>query len=287
MIAQRGIASAVCLLWLAVPSVGTSGQPTAAAAQQLQWPDQGQAGPFRIHADFPLEPLMPLLQELHQLSADLQQELGVGPPREWIYVFLFRHRSTYDRYVKQHFPQAPARRALFIKQRGPGMVFAYVSDKLAADLRHECTHALLHARLPMVPLWLDEGLAEYFEVPADQRASRNPHHGSVRWAVRLRSLSDIERLESLGDVDAMGRAEYRDSWAWVHFMLHGPPQFRTELQRYLQDIEQFSASRMLTYMVVFAGRLAVPLRTTVREATSRTRSSPGTSGTPRTAPPLL
>jgi hypothetical protein len=36
----------------------------------------------------------------------------------------------------------------------------------------------------------------------------------------------------------MGEAEYRESWAWAHFMLHGPAEIRQVLSDYLYDIEQ-------------------------------------------------
>jgi hypothetical protein len=34
----------------------------------------------------------------------------------------------------------------------------------------------------------------------------------------------------------MGASEYRSAWAWTHFMLHGSPEARDELARYLGDI---------------------------------------------------
>ena len=45
------------------------------------------------------------------------------------------------------------------------MVYTYWGNRIQQDLRHELTHAILHSVLKDVPLWLDEGLAEYFEVP--------------------------------------------------------------------------------------------------------------------------
>ena len=93
-----------------------------------------------------------------------------------------------------------------------------------------------HSRLPMVPLWLDEGLAEYFEVRAEQRRGENPHQRSTRWAARLYRAPDLAELESLHDVRQMGKTEYRAAWGWVHFMIHGPPAARTVLIQYLRDI---------------------------------------------------
>ena len=36
------------------------------------------------------------------------------------------------------------------------------------------THAILNASLRYVPIWLDEGLAKYFETPRGDRATQNP-----------------------------------------------------------------------------------------------------------------
>jgi hypothetical protein len=201
------------------------------------WPDERQAGQFLCHADFPLAPQQPLLDELSQLQQDLRAKLGTPPPRENMHFFLFQAKDTYQSYMKQHFPRVPYRRALFIKARGPGMVFAYQGTDFETDVRHECTHALLHAWLPNVPLWLDEGLAEYFEVARDKRANNNPHREVVETAVRTGHLPRLEELESLQSLDRMGRDEYRDAWAWVHFMLHGPREAQDELTRYLDELQ--------------------------------------------------
>jgi hypothetical protein len=117
-------------------------------------------------------------------------------------------------------------------------VYAYRHDGLDFDLRHECTHALLHASLPMVPLWLDEGLAKYFEVPASERAFNHPYFGSLRWDMRLGMIRTIDDLEQRHDLTEMGASEYRYSWAWVHFMLHGPEAAHTSLVGYLADVRR-------------------------------------------------
>jgi hypothetical protein len=46
----------------------------------------------------------------------------------------------------------------------------------------------------------------------------------------------MEQLEQLERLEEMGPAQYRDAWAWVHFMLHGPPEAREELTGALQRI---------------------------------------------------
>lgn len=200
------------------------------------WTDVRASGPFICRADFPLRGHEPLLQDLAQLQEDLVRVLGVPPAEEYIELYLFQSESDYRRYLKAFFPEVPYRRALYIKRGGPGIVLAFKSRELPTDLRHECTHALLHAVLPMVPLWLDEGLAEFFEVSPPDRAYGNPHLSKIRWNARFGLRTAITKLESKGDVADMGAAEYRDSWAWVHFMLYGPSEGHAELVRYLRDI---------------------------------------------------
>jgi hypothetical protein len=215
-------------------------QAFSAAWAANRWPDERTAGPFVCHADFSLKPYETLLSELMQLQDDVTRELGIPANRETIHVYLFAKPATYKKYLAHYFPQAPTRRALFVKERGPGMVFAYRSDELAIDIRHEGTHALLHAVLPMVPLWLDEGLAEYFEVPPEDRAYGNPHLAEIRRTLWLKGTPRLEQLEQLQRLEEMGSAQYRDAWAWVHFMLHGPPEAREELTGTLRSIAALS-----------------------------------------------
>ena len=200
------------------------------------WTDTRVAGPFVCRADFSLAGSERVLDELGQLQADLIRALGIPPAGEKIEVYLFHDKATYVHYFGHYMPGVPYRRAIFAKGRGPGRVFAYKSDQFEIDLRHECTHALLHAALADVPLWLDEGLAGYFELPAEQRASGNPHLRSVVADARRGVAPSIEALEKKRGVADMGRAEYRDSWAWTHFMLHGPAAAHEELVAYLTSL---------------------------------------------------
>jgi len=201
-----------------------------------EWVDGRVFGPFVCRAEFSLGPWQGLLAELGQLQRDLVDYLDVPPASQPIELYLFRDKRSYDRFLKRYLPKAPYRRALYIKRQGPGQVFAYRSREFQTDLRHECTHALLHSVLPVVPLWLDEGLAEYFEVPGNQREFDNPHLRTLRWNLRLGIFPKLESLEKKSKVSEMGRSEYRYSWAWVHFMLHGRREARAELVGYLADL---------------------------------------------------
>jgi hypothetical protein len=202
------------------------------------WVDTRQSGPFICQAAFSLKEYEPLLAELQELQPELMRILGVSPAPEPVYIYLFSDAKSHRRFLEENYPDVPYRPALFVKEGGMAGVYAYRHDALAVDLRHECTHALLHASLPMVPLWLDEGLAKYFEVPKEQRAFDHPYFGSLRWDMRLGMIRTVDDLERRRELAEMGAGEYRSSWAWVHFMLHGPAPAHATLVNYLTDIRR-------------------------------------------------
>jgi len=214
------------------------------------WIDVRRAGPFVCHADFKLDALGELLGELERLEDDVATTLGVEPAETEFDVYLFESKSAYREYLAEHFPDAPARRALFVQSEGRGQVYAYQQKELAIDLRHECTHALLHSALPEVPLWLDEGLAEYFEEPASTRVFEHPHLTSVRRNQWLWGIAPLDKLEQMQQVDEMGRREYRDACAWVHFLLHGPEEAQEVLVEYLGDLRSGRTKPLLSRRLI-------------------------------------
>lgn len=201
------------------------------------WTDWRVAGPFVCRADFSLDGQERLFDDLARLQQDLLRHLGVQPAETPIELYLLHDEESYRRFLSRNLPDVPYRRALYVQKAGRGMVFAYRGRELPVDLRHECTHALLHATLPLVPLWLDEGLAEYFEVAPSERVFGSPHLSRVRWSARLGMTPRLSDLEKKGTLEDMGGSEYRHAWAWVHFMLHGPSPAHEELVRFLADLQ--------------------------------------------------
>jgi hypothetical protein len=201
------------------------------------WPEVRRAEPFIYRADFPLAKVESCLQGLAGLQEECTRTLGLPRPKAPIEVYLFHDEATYRRYLQKLYPRIPFRQALYIKQNGVGRLFAYAGPQFEVDVRHEAVHALLHAALAGVPLWLDEGLATYFELPPAKRERENPYLSSVQWNLRLGLAPDLERLESLGDTAVLSKGDYRDCWAWVHFLLNGRPAAREELLGYLRNLQ--------------------------------------------------
>lgn len=198
--------------------------------------------PYVFRSDFEINRDQPLFVELAQLRDQVQKELLLPPSSTQVDVFLFESRERYERYMKENYPELPPRRAFFVAQpRTIGgvedlLVFTYWGDRIRQDLRHELTHALLHSVIKDVPLWLDEGLAEYFELPPENQGVNAGHLENLRKALTGPSRVNLARLEGLTKVEDMNPAEYRESWAWVHLMLRTKPEAKTALLSYLQQL---------------------------------------------------
>jgi hypothetical protein len=235
---MRGTVRRRFLAFLVTAVALHGGAASESSCAEPLWLDHRSHGPFQLHATFPLESLTPFFNELSSLELELQRTLALPPAGHPIDVYLFDDEDSYRTTLENLYPRVPYRRALYVQRSGQGSVYAFWQPDLAVDLRHECTHALLHANLPMVPLWLDEGLAEYFEMPESQRAFEHPHLSKLRWNLRFGMVRSIESLEACDGLDDMEGEEYRFSWAWVHFMLHGPLPAHRALVHYLHDIER-------------------------------------------------
>jgi hypothetical protein len=192
---------------------------------------------FVFLSDFELSADLPLFKDLERMRDQVFKELELPASNTIIYVYLFQDRERYERFMKFRYPDLPERRAFFVAQpRSVGgaddlLVYTFWGERVQQDLRHELTHALLHSVLKDVPLWLDEGLAEYYEQPAEWQGINYRH---LEYLQRQSFRPDLARLEQLSQVQDMKPPEYRESWAWVHFMLAGNDQGKEVLLGYLQ-----------------------------------------------------
>jgi hypothetical protein len=204
-------------------------------------------GPYAFHTDFPLDVSDPLYRELEDLPEQIENELQITTGQSLIQVFLFEDEETYHAFLRAKDPKLPLRSAYFFAEpvrgysSGPDLqVYTWYSPRLKTDLRHELTHALLHGALKAVPIWLDEGLAGFFEQPTANNGVNPLHLDALRSpesSTRPSSfLADLARLEKLKEVGQMGRAEYQEAWAWVHYMLRGEAVARKVFLEHLKSL---------------------------------------------------
>jgi hypothetical protein len=196
-----------------------------------------RVGQLVFHTDFELAPDHRLVRELVEERDYICATLGIPSTKEPIKVYLFRDADRYREYLFRTFPTVPSRRAFFMETDTQLAVYAHWSDRVAEDLRHEVAHGYLHAVMPGLPLWLDEGLAEYFEVPRGLDGLNQFHVDLLSdMAVHNGWQPDLKRLEKLTDSAQLEQRDYAESWSWVYFMLHSPPDRRAILTDYLADL---------------------------------------------------
>ena len=117
-----------------------------------------------------------------------------------------------------------------------------VTDRLVAVLHHEFVHAALHDAAPtlVVPAWLNEGIAEWFEARALGKRQLAAEEKS--W---LRDRAEEGQLYSLAELStpnlghlepAAARAAYLQSYAFVDFLVrrHGERRLREALADFLR-----------------------------------------------------
>ena len=222
-------ALAAAVLLLAGGCAGSGGKDWAdSGLAPLAGPPRPSAHSVRVEnlvlkSDTPLAKADPLVADLARLRADVTAALDLPESARDVTVYLFADGAAYRAYLDYAHPGLPDRRAFFVGT-GPALhVYTYLGDRGAADvgedLRHEAVHGLLHAALPGVPLWLDEGLAEYFETPTPGEPNGD-YPALLARGVTGGWRPDLERLEGLTDFAALTRRDYAESWAWVHLCMH-------------------------------------------------------------------
>jgi len=195
--------------------------------------------PLVVHSDFPLSKDDRLVAELAAGRGNLEKMLDLSIPKETIHIYLFEHPDQFREYRRLYHPDFPDRRAFFFPTKTHLVVFAQWGDHVAEDLRHEVTHGYLHAAVPNLPLWLDEGLAKYCEAPRGRHGINRPYlEQLVRRITQTTWRPNLPRLEQWDPTQDMSQQDYAESWAWVHLLLESGPECQGVLREYLKAIRR-------------------------------------------------
>jgi hypothetical protein len=129
----------------------------------------------------------------------------------------------------------------------------YESEELWQVLAHEGFHQFLGYELgPVVPIWLNEGLAQYFET--SYIANGRLHTGGIpeiklqvaQYLMRSRKAPALSELLTMDRATfyADGQVNYPMGWALVYYLLNrDAASFKnSQFRRYLQDLKMNSDS---------------------------------------------
>jgi hypothetical protein len=194
-----------------------------------------------VHSDFAVAAHHRLFEELTSQRNDLYCRLLPTSPRsdESIHVYLFENADRFEGFIRTYYPTFPDRRAFFVETDNELAIYVRWGDRMGEDLRHEVTHAYLHAVVPNMPQWLDEGIAKYYEVPRSQGGVNRPLLD--RTIARLDHehwQPDLQRLERFPADYNMTQDDYAEAWAWAHFLMESGPQTLDALRTYLAELRR-------------------------------------------------
>lgn len=229
---DRGAAASRLATVVAVIAAGAVLTDSAAALEPLVEYDWGVV---RCRSEFLIGDPERLGSDLEQLTDSLAQTLELTSDRA-ILIQLYSSRRRYIAEVSAITPDAARQRGVFVERDLGNGVYSFQQRDLPEILRHETTHAVLHDALPYVPLWLDEGLASYFEADVEDRRNSHPFHRRIQWSLRLGWRPDLEQLEVVRRHTDLDVGDYRHAWAWVHFLLNESDESRAVLVEYLKQI---------------------------------------------------
>lgn len=188
-----------------------------------------------VHSDFHVPKRHRLLDELVARRNDIGNLFQLPLSDEPIHVYLFEDRERYDAYLKAKHPTFPDRRAFFVKTDTELKVYAFWGERVAEDLRHEVTHGYLHSTIPNLPLWLDEGIAEYFETPRGKNGFNQAHVYLLANQFRRGDWRpSLLKLEALQPSEEMDQVQYAEAWLWTHFLIHHGVETRLMLVKQLK-----------------------------------------------------
>ena len=222
-----GALTAACILALpAVPAVAQSSDPEAWLAVR--------SANFTVYSDAETERAAEIatgLERLRDAFALLAPEVSLSSPVP-NRIVAFRdaesfagYKSVADRDGLKILGQFLAHRDgnYIALNADPGLVGAL------ATIQHEYVHQLVQHNLPRVPLWFNEGLAEYystFTVEGGVAFVGRPVARHLRWLRGHSRFSLAEVLAATRETAAEHGAEaagqlYAVSWLLVHYLLSG------------------------------------------------------------------
>jgi hypothetical protein len=182
------------------------------------------------------EELAQRLDAMYDEYARRLVEFNVVDPRQKFEVYLFAKREDFMRMTQNRYVNAGG---VFMSGRNllAGFLEGQGRDGLRRIIQHEAFHQFAYTAISQdIPVWLNEGMAQYFEegiwtgthftfghVPP-RRLRQLQHDRSKKQLVPFRtmlSMTDDEWEKGLiGDANR-GATQYNQAWAMIHFLVHG------------------------------------------------------------------
>ena len=168
-------------------------------------------------------------------------------------VIAFRGQGTFAPFMPTFQGKRVDVAGLFVPRRDVNHI-ALVSDGNPERLRvifHEYAHLLIANTGQRVPIWLNEGLAEYYSTFDSQRDGREAVIGRIieghlerlnqAALLTLPDLLNVTHESPLYNEGSRRSVFYAQAWALMHLLLRGEPSRQPQLGAYLEHLSRGAA----------------------------------------------
>jgi hypothetical protein len=173
-----------------------------------------------------------------------------------------RDESTY-RAIAPTLWKAEGNRIAGVFFRGWEKQFALIrldtwGDANSVVVYHEYTHSVLHANAHWLPIWLDEGMAEFFAYTRFEKDHIYVGAPSLRMAVLrneslipVTTMLDVNSRSPYYHDESKAQLFYAEAWAMVHYMTFGPDMGNGEKLNQFFKLTQEGTSQQKAFQQVF------------------------------------
>ncbi|MBK8258166.1 MAG: AgmX/PglI C-terminal domain-containing protein [Polyangiaceae bacterium] len=264
----RSLFVAVVVLLTACRVTSTGGMLGPAVGEQPWW--YVRTKHFHVRSDTGRD-------ETAEIAADLERfyrllfDLGFPMEKDPGFVtdvIVFRTKEAYQRigpntsagFYQDEFGSLTFARPTFV-------TFGGISEAARRTFIHELTHRFVHYAVPQIPVWMNEGLAEYYETievdngKATLGRTFQPFKRGESWTMTPYGIP-IDALPSVADIMAMspkefyaGRsvsfdddsskardlrnkqvANYQSAWSLIHLLKNSSPDYADRFEKWLQRL---------------------------------------------------
>lgn len=216
---------------------------------------------YRIHTNLTRVETVPIGRHMDAVYEQYNMRFGSLMPKQFkaMPLYLFRTEQQYDRFLAEHdIDGAHSGGMFFVTHQLEGLATwtsARSRRKTFEVLQHEGFHQFAwHAIGPKLPVWLNEGLAQYFEsaVLTDGRMSlglsSRPRIEKIHTAIKAGDTLPINDLLAITteqwsdqlrkDPEHSGLL-YAQAWSYTYFLIHGDDgQHQPQLIDYLKRLSK-------------------------------------------------
>ena len=230
----------------------TTASAAVAVGAEVELPKPGQkwidvrTANFRFFSNAGRAAIRRVAVDLEELRAVLGQltdfELQSPIPT---YIYVFKTDRSFGPYKTLYQGEPAAVSGYFASREQANYIAINAESRDASNIVfHEYVHYVSDANLWYLPVWLEEGLAEFyatFEVVSDTVYVGLPdyrHLATLRdsTVVPFETLLAVDRSSPLYNERDRKGDFYAQSWALVHYMMLGDADRRRQLETYLAQI---------------------------------------------------